>query len=208
MRSEYREARSGGSWGICKLTFLTQPGDRRRLRLRGSFTSGGPGLARGYLGRPDLTAERFVPNPFGTAGERLYRTGDLARYKCDGIIEYLGRIDQQVKIRGFRIELGEIEARLVEHPVISAVAVIAREIGNLQTAGSLRRVRRRTRSSISRQFAIGYGSVCRTIWFHLSLSGWTLLPLTPNGKINRKALPATEMRINPQASYSRSANRD
>src|SRR5438552_2741224 len=95
--------------------------------VMGELYIGGVGLARGYLRRPALTAERFVPNPFAEhPGERLYRTGDLCRYLPDGNIEYIGRIDHQVKIRGFRIELGEIETRINEHTKIMENIVIAK----------------------------------------------------------------------------------
>ncbi|MEV0194812.1 amino acid adenylation domain-containing protein, partial [Kitasatospora purpeofusca] len=93
----------------------------------GEMHIGGPGLAQGYLRRAELTAEKFVPNPFGAAGTRLYRTGDLARFLPDGSIDFLGRIDKQVKVRGYRIELGEIEARLREHALVRDVVVAVRE---------------------------------------------------------------------------------
>ncbi len=93
----------------------------------GEIYIGGAGVARGYLGRPDLTDERFLPDPYGPPGARLYRTGDLARWLPDGTLDFLGRIDNQVKIRGYRVELGEIEANIAQHPGVRDAVVVPRE---------------------------------------------------------------------------------
>jgi amino acid adenylation domain-containing protein len=111
-----------------EILVLEPGGGLAPVGVPGELHIGGTGLARGYLGRPDLTAASFVPHPFAAApGERLYRSGDLVSTAPDGALQFLGRIDHQVKLRGFRIELGEIEATLAEHPAVRAVAVVLRE---------------------------------------------------------------------------------
>ncbi len=163
----------------------------------GELYLGGAGLARGYFNRPDLTAERFVPNPFAHhSSARLYKTGDLARYRPDGNIEFLGRIDQQVKIRGFRIELGEIETVLARHPAVRDVVVLARE----DIPGEQRLVAYLVLTSDEQPQATPAAVQSELRAFlaahlpdYMLPSAFVLLdalPLSPNGKIDRKALPA------------------
>jgi amino acid adenylation domain-containing protein len=158
----------------------------------GELCVAGEGLARGYRGRPELTAERFVPDPFGEPGERLYRTGDLARRLPGGEIEFLGRIDHQVKIRGFRIELGEIEAALVRHPAVREAAVLARAEsggGAQLLAWVAARPEEAPAARDLRQFLM------RTLPDYMVPSAFMVLdalPLTAHGKVDRKALPMPE----------------
>ncbi|WP_306344973.1 non-ribosomal peptide synthetase [Methylosinus sp. Ce-a6] len=151
---------------------------------------GGVGLARGYLGKPDLTAERFVPNPFSSSGERLYRTGDLARYRRDGEIEFLGRIDRQVKIRGFRIELGEIESALSRIMRGSEAVVLART----DAFGSRQLVAYVVTAAVLDAGALD-AALRRDLPDYMIPTQFVRLdamPLTPNGKIDRKALPSPD----------------
>jgi len=162
----------------------------------GQLHIGGDGLARGYLKRPDLTAEKFIPNPFAENGLRLYRTGDLARYLPNGNLEFQGRIDHQVKVRGFRIELGEIEATLAQHEAIDEVVVLARiDNPNGQkdekrlVAYLISKVTKPPTVSQLRRFMTG------SLPEYMVPTAFVFLktfPLTPNGKVDRKALPAPE----------------
>jgi amino acid adenylation domain-containing protein len=180
------------------------------IGVPGELYIGGEGLARGYWRRPDLTAERFIPNPFvGTGqepgpvprppvreGTRLYRTGDLARYRPDGTLEYLGRMDSQVKLRGYRIEPGEIEARLLDHPAVQDCIVIARE----DEPGEKRLVAYVIASSLSAVKPVSLPSILRNylkekLPRYMVPAALVLLerwPLTTNGKVDRSALPMPE----------------
>lgn len=163
-----------------------------RPGIAGELYIGGAGVARGYLHRPDLTAEKFIPSPFGEEewNNRLYKTGDLARYRADGQIECLGRIDHQVKVRGFRIELGEIEAVLSSHARIRQSVVVAQQDGSLETrlvaylvadkgaAVSIEELREFIAQKLPEYMLPSHFEFLES------------LPLTPNGKVDRKALPA------------------
>ncbi|MBW4457213.1 MAG: amino acid adenylation domain-containing protein [Nostoc indistinguendum CM1-VF10] len=161
------------------------------IGVPGELYIGGAGLAWGYLNRPDLTAERFILNPFSQKTEaRLYKTDDLVRYLPDGNIEYLGRIDQQVKIRGFLIDLGEIEAVLGQHPALQEAVVMAREdvpgnkrlvayvVPHLKSAPTFSDLRRFLKKKLPEYMMPATFVMLQA------------LPLTPNGKVDRRALPA------------------
>lgn len=159
----------------------------------GELHIGGAGLSRGYLNRPELTAENFIPNCFSQEiGTRLYKTGDLARYLPDGTIEFIGRIDHQVKIRGFRIELGEIEAVLIQHPEVKQAVVIAREDnpGDNRLVAYIVPAGETLQATSLRQF------LKENLPDYMIPSVLIMLeaiPLKTNGKIDRRALPAPDI---------------
>ena len=179
--------------GDRKVYLLDQRLQRTAIGMSGEICVGGPAVARGYLRRPELTAERFVPDPFNKeAGGRLYRTGDLARYLADGNLEFLGRVDQQVKVRGFRIELDEISAMLNRHPGVSKNVVIAREdepgnkrlVGYVVATGGVELKASELRDYLRHELPE-----------YMVPSAIVLLPdlpLNEHGKLDYKALPSPE----------------
>ncbi|MGO2452252.1 amino acid adenylation domain-containing protein [Pseudomonas taetrolens] len=161
--------------------------------VAGELYLGGEGVARGYHQRPALTAERFVPDPF-VSGARLYRSGDLARLREDGVVEYLGRIDQQVKIRGFRIELGEIEACLLEHQGVREAFVVDREgpVSRQLLGYVVARDPMADEAGLREALLAHLRSRLPAHMLPAHLMCLAALPLTPNGKLDRQALPAPE----------------
>ncbi len=162
------------------------------IGVAGELYLGGEGVARGYLERPALTAERFVPDPFGQPGSRVYRSGDLTRGRPDGVVDYLGRVDHQVKIRGFRIELGEIEARLREQDNVGETVVVAQDgptgkhlVAYVVPADAGLADESGLRDSLRRALKARLPDYMVPAHFMFLAQ----MPLTPNGKLDRKGLP-------------------
>jgi amino acid adenylation domain-containing protein/non-ribosomal peptide synthase protein (TIGR01720 family) len=172
------------------------------IGVRGELYIGGRGVGRGYLSRPELTAERFLPHPYSIEpGARLYRTGDIARYLPDGNIEYIGRIDEQVKVRGYRIELGEIEAVLTQHSAVREAVALLREdvfgekrlVTYVVTSDERQLTSSELRSYLQEQLP--------AYMIPSAFVPMDELPLTPNGKLDRKALPAPESSLESADKY-------
>ncbi len=201
------KARAGDACGAAYMPIGTLLGNRSGYILDGQLNLlpvgvagelylGGEGVARGYLERPALTAERFVPDPFGAPGSRLYRSGDLTRGRADGVVDYLGRVDHQVKIRGFRIELGEIEARLREHPAVREAVVVAQPgavgqqlVGYVVAQAPAVADSPEAQAECRAQLKTALRERLPEYMVPSHLLFLARMPLTPNGKLDRKGLP-------------------
>jgi amino acid adenylation domain-containing protein len=184
-----------------KTYIISQGFNPEPIRVAGQLCLAGVNLGRGYIGRPDLTADSFVPNPLGEPGHRMYKTGDLARLRSDGKIEFLGRLDHQVKIRGFRIELGEIEAAFSGYPGIRESVVAVREnarkehilVAYVVTSEQQGIERGQLRGYLKRRLP---EFMVPAVFIEIAE-----LPLTPNRKVDRRALPPPEPTEAPRGNY-------
>jgi len=176
-------------------THLLDAGGRpAAIGVPGEIWIGGQGLARGYLGRPELTAERFLPDPFSREpGTRLYRTGDLGRYRADGCIEFLGRVDHQVKIRGHRVEPGEVEAVLSSHPAIREAAALAQEHAPEQSRLVAYVAGPEGATPPAEELRAWLGARLPEFMVPTAFVSLLALPRLPNGKLDRRALPSPDL---------------
>ncbi|MFD9723256.1 amino acid adenylation domain-containing protein [Streptomyces sp. NPDC059072] len=177
--------------GNTRVYVLTETLEPAPVGVPGELYIAGPGLARGYLGRPGLTAGHFVADPYGDAGTRMYRSGDLARWRHDGVLEFLGRTDGQVKIRGFRIELGEVESALKNHPDVVDAVVVAHQgdTGHRRLVAYVVAGREVTVGELRAHLALSLPDYMTPAVF-VPLEK---LPLTANGKVDRRRLPEPEI---------------
>jgi amino acid adenylation domain-containing protein len=176
-----------------QLYVLDRQGQPTPIGVPGELFIGGDGVARGYLKRAELTAAKFLPDPFcGRTGARMYRTGDLARYRPDGALEYLGRVDDQVKIRGFRIELGEVEVTLSQYPGVRQAVVVARQDGSGEQRLAAYLTTVPGRPPTARDLRSFLAERLPEYMVPSILTTLPEFPLTPNGKVDRRRLPAPE----------------